>query len=274
MTLKSLCISVSICIGVASLGAAHYFFADVSPLTPKNMKTLVKNVKENNKKSLEQTGLDMETSTKIYQLVKDVTEVMAAHKVTYWADGGTLLGAIRHKGVIPWDDDADLGVPAGDFLKVEGMTKDLARMGYQLKKYPLFGYKVIPKTKETQAPSKGGYEWPVLDIFVYDDSIKGRYSIWTEKARKSWPRAYFNQQGFFPLKTQPFGKIEIKIPGNAKNYLHRQYPKWDQIGFSESHKEHPVPERTFYFYDTYLLRPAPHHPLKDRYFSLEQSKEE
>lgn len=50
-------------------------------------------------------------------IVKSVIKVLDKNKLKYYMIGGTMLGAIRHKGFIPWDDDIDLGIPRDDYEK-------------------------------------------------------------------------------------------------------------------------------------------------------------
>lgn len=42
---------------------------------------------------------------KLYALIRDVLDLLDSWGVEHWLCAGTLLGAIRHGGVIPWDDD-------------------------------------------------------------------------------------------------------------------------------------------------------------------------
>lgn len=52
------------------------------------------------------------------ELLKFFQKICADNNISYFALGGTLLGAIRHKGFIPWDDDIDVGIPRPDYERL------------------------------------------------------------------------------------------------------------------------------------------------------------
>ena len=60
------------------------------------------------------TGALQEKSLEIFKYFQGICR---AHNLRYWVGGGTLIGALRHKGFIPWDDDIDVFMPRPDYEK-------------------------------------------------------------------------------------------------------------------------------------------------------------
>ena len=54
------------------------------------------------------------------------------YNLKYWLDFGSLLGAVRHKGFIPWDDDIDVAMPINDYLKFIDIAKKELNDNYKL----------------------------------------------------------------------------------------------------------------------------------------------
>lgn len=55
---------------------------------------------------------------RMLDMMISIDKILRVYHIDYWLDSGTLLGAIRHKGFIPWDDDVDIIVRSEDFPRV------------------------------------------------------------------------------------------------------------------------------------------------------------
>ncbi len=54
----------------------------------------------------------------LLEILTDFDEFCTQNNITYYAGYGTLLGTIRHKGFIPWDDDVDIIIPRKDYVRI------------------------------------------------------------------------------------------------------------------------------------------------------------
>ena len=60
---------------------------------------------------------------RILAIFKEVSAVCERHEIPYYAIGGTAIGAVRHKGFIPWDDDLDIAVPIEHFERLQELLR-------------------------------------------------------------------------------------------------------------------------------------------------------
>lgn len=108
-------------------------------------------------------------------ILRYIDDICGKNKLTYFLSGGSLLGAIRHKGFIPWDDDLDIMMPRPDFMKLVKLleTGDRYRCNFIYSKkdhYINFAKVVDKKTTliETKMPLYEEGLGVFVDIFPLD----------------------------------------------------------------------------------------------------------
>jgi len=138
-------------------------------------------------------------------LLKVVDEVFTEAKIPYWITGGSLLGALRHKGFIPHDDDVDL----------ECFEEDLVRIQAAFASSFLPGHFV----------ESGFWEGQRMGRLVFWEAIFIDVFLRPKPLRKE--PCFPSDLEVWPLKPYAFHDVELPGPYNAQAFLDRCYgPSW------------------------------------------------
>lgn len=77
----------------------------------------------------------MEKRQILLDILSAVTDFCRENKICYSMACGTMLGAVRHKGFIPWDDDIDIYIPRQDYCRLEELFPELLDGKYKFASY-------------------------------------------------------------------------------------------------------------------------------------------
>lgn len=170
----------------------------------------------------------MKDTTKFLQslalnMVKEFVRICDKHGLKYFMAGGTFLGAVRHKGFIPWDDDIDLGMYRNDYDKFLEIAETELSYPYKIQTYQnteshhyYFSHIIDLRYKVKRLGSidkREEYVW--IDIFPYDGLPNGiignLFYLKLLFCRFCYHMAYFDKINIARIDRALWQKIALKI---------------------------------------------------------------
>jgi LicD family protein len=175
-----------------------------------------------------------EVKRRLLNLAIDLDRVLSAAQIPYWLDWGTLLGAYRDGGFIPWDDDFDVSIRHEDHERVYALRQAFSPP-YRMVLISEFWSvdKVIPGLKWLRPcrtflrlldPETKLY----VDIFEVGDVGGGKrrmlpLSLMHDPKDARGQALVFDQSEVFPLSQLAFEGRSFPVPRQTEAYLHRLF---------------------------------------------------
>lgn len=190
-------------------------------------------------------------SNGLYRLLKFAHDALTVHGIPYWISNGTLLGAVRHGGLIPHDDDGDLCIMRESVEALDKLRPFFQKHGYWLQpdaEADAEDHNGPGRRRPAASPcARRSCHWVispmdgiqsgglVCDIFVmYLNKRKGEITYWDagwEHADNGGVRCAFPEHHVFPLRPYRFGNFYMMGPAHAVVHLNTCYgPDWNTVG--------------------------------------------
>lgn len=145
----------------------------------------------------------------IYRMLGFLDKLFEENQINYWIDGVTLLGAVRHKGLIPWESESEVQVSEEDLEKILSLQKKFEERNMELKLEP-YGFRLVSLHNPSLAVDLLA---TVKEVSIGKISCKkANFSPWMEK-------------DLFPLSRLAFGPLSLQAPKNHTRHLTELYGK-------------------------------------------------
>ncbi len=158
---------------------------------------------------------------KLYELIKYTTFFLEENDVDYCIESGTLLGCVRHEGIIPWDNDIDIMIFREGYYKLKKIYNSFNNDNFKLVNITP-GFKLF-------------YNNECLgELFVYDyDDTLGLYRMsypYIDNDKPSFitsniffPHQKYKKDDLFPTRRTLFEDFYVRTPNNIINILTTTY---------------------------------------------------
>ncbi len=161
-----------------------------------------------------------------------VHQVCIKNNIEYGLFWGSLIGAIRHQGFIPWDDDIDIAMTSTNYLKFKALLNNNSKIilvDYETKNWNRAINKVYLKKRLLNKGKKHFEEIPFIDIFIINKAPKNPKHI---------KKTFYYMTFFWNLSSMWSQKTFLLIPGIRKTIIKKIYNyifKRDQMIKSENY---------------------------------------